>query len=1566
MDEKSTVILEISAKGFASATNALTKINTSMDKLDKAITKLAKNSGMAAVDKLTNKLAKQQAVIEGLRATQKRSTQSQILENKKLEKSLQAITKENNKLTRSQSSTNEKMIKKISTETANRKVAENKLKDAIKESNKVQKEQLKTMKAENKVVKESLKGIEGRLRSLERLNKTQLQYEATIKKLKQELSELKGEEVQFVSNTDRLNAAIKQANSTIIKHKGLIAHVTSANKASKAVMRDSTVIVKSQQEAIDRLNVAIKKTTDVSEKNILVTKRKAMEEEKLAMQTSASLVIQKMQRDSMMRLKTTMNTLTGGMRTAGRVLTRTLTPAMMAAVAAGVKMAAGIESQIVRFSILTGSMEKGAKLYKQIVEFSAVTPFQLPDLDKTVQILLAFGSPLEAVMNELRMLGDIAMGDSEKLERIASSFGKVRSRGTAHMRELNRFIMAGVPIFQELRKNIGGTGEDLFEMVRQNKISFEQVNQAVVTLTASGGRFHDMTLRTSRTLEGRFSTALDNLKLNLASVFEVFTDDLKSMLEGFIDWSQGFRLLSEGTRESIAKLVVGLAAVGPALTILAGGIKVVTSAYIALKLAQTAFNPVLAIFIAVAAAATAIYVAYKKLKGQLDEAGDKAKKLAEYTERMNDAQDYSQTNMPLMNKGLFETAKAYGLQAEAIGRVLQAEELLAELRAGFKASDAFSVASKQYRSMIDDGRTNTFSRINDTIKPILKGIGFGKSSEADYDALNKAFKELADINEVYKKRVIELIGGDLKGDSKEIGALIEAGFDKNFSVLFSGGLKVPNKEEFMAQSEENWRNLLLETASKLTSERELRIDSGLSVASPLETFLEGVNSASMSSMGDNELATTSTIINKLQENRNKVKMLYSNFKEDIEQEREEVEDKLIKNEINFNTFEGSQASLDKKASTALEVYETSLDNFDTDLIGLMQNRVFEIKDETGYEGAILQLLGISDDKDVIKTLEAQLDLISTEMAGLDYSFADIEDMLLTGKIPDVVQVLVDASTEIGERLAVQLAHKDRISLFTTFFEGDLATTEIDKLERQIKVAISDLAIKLAESADLGTLVTGDESLIDVIFGHMKAGTLEGFIGEADKATQDAYALVVSFSDKIKKLTEDAGDNKSLIEALLGDKDSLTTYFDSIKIGNMKKDFEKTFNAFIEKTKFNPDSTAHQLQYLAEVEAKTGDITSALDGMSKGSAKAWIEFYVGYKQLKEFIDNSLGVPEDQTSLIEALIGSPKSFDEYIENLEIEGMYSKIQEKMRKLTENSGTSMIDFAGMFDMDALGEIDDFIDLDTIFDAFAALPESIKKSKPELIKLIELMRILKGLLPEIEDEEVKLKDTLMGLAESFQKVLEGSILPAFEQLGTSIGEGASGIDAWGSALQTVSDAIMKAMPQLMLQAGLSLLSSEDSTTKWIGVGLIAGSGLVSFLGGLTSAESKVESSTTPSEISYSASGDTFNKGYLADSAMMRSSGYGVSVIGEAGTEAVMPLTRGSSGKLGIAGGGGGNVYVNVVNNTSAKVTKEVKENSDGTKTLNFLIHETVKQGMASGEYDRPMQKVYGSTRRGR
>lgn len=177
----------------------------------------------------------------------------------------------------------------------------------------------------------------------------------------------------------------------------------------------------------------------------------------------------------------------------------------------GIRYAAALETQAVAFEVLLGSAGKATVLMKEIQEFAASTPFQLPELQSAAQRLLGFGSAAEEVVGTMRMLGDLSMGNAGILDRLTLAYGKLQAKGKATLEELNMFTEAGVPLMNALAESLDTTTENLFKMISQGEVSFADVQRAMVALTSQGGQFFDMTARQAETLSGVMSTFKDNV-----------------------------------------------------------------------------------------------------------------------------------------------------------------------------------------------------------------------------------------------------------------------------------------------------------------------------------------------------------------------------------------------------------------------------------------------------------------------------------------------------------------------------------------------------------------------------------------------------------------------------------------------------------------------------------------------------------------------------------------------------------------------------------------------------------------------------------------------------------------------------------------------------------------------------------------------------------------------------------------------------------------------------------------------------------------------------------------------
>ena len=203
---------------------------------------------------------------------------------------------------------------------------------------------------------------------------------------------------------------------------------------------------------------------------------------------------------------------------------------------AAVKSAGDMEMLATQFEVMLGSAEKATKMMDQLEEFSARTPFQLPDLAKGTQNLLAFGVAEENVLDAMRMLGDTAGGSREKLMGLVLAYGKVQVKGKASMEELNMIAEKGVPIFTTLMAQIGvGSKEAFFKMVSAGKIGKDAIKQAFRTMTSEGGIFFQGMKKSSETFQGVLSTLKDVINITLASLGKSMLPVLKEYASKITD-----------------------------------------------------------------------------------------------------------------------------------------------------------------------------------------------------------------------------------------------------------------------------------------------------------------------------------------------------------------------------------------------------------------------------------------------------------------------------------------------------------------------------------------------------------------------------------------------------------------------------------------------------------------------------------------------------------------------------------------------------------------------------------------------------------------------------------------------------------------------------------------------------------------------------------------------------------------------------------------------------------------------------------------------------------------------
>ena len=281
------------------------------------------------------------------------------------------------------------------------------------------------------------------------------------------------------------------------------------------------------------------------------------------------------------------------------------------------------------------------------------------------------------------------------------------------------------------------------------------------------------------------------------------------------------------------------------------------------------------------------------------------------------------------------------------------------------------------------------------------------------------------------------------------------------------------------------------------------------------------------------------------------------------------------------------------------------------------------------------------------------------------------------------------------------------------------------------------------------------------------------------------------------------------------------------------------------------------------------------------------------------------------------------------------------------------------------------------------ATEEQIKKYK-ELFELLhaedndiptwqdKVREKMTALVDDLDMFDAKTKVVLANMATAFATAMPETTLSGFRSFGEALGEGADASEALGAALADMAEQILNQLPMMFLQAGLQLIAQG----QWaLGLGFVAAAGSTSIMAGYV--QSKKSSSAKENALGGVYGDKTYSAfakgGYFTNQIVdsptyfrfAKGSGFGTGLMGEAGPEAIMPLTRGSDGSLGVrADGVNSNVamVLNVSINNYSDEKVDVQESTDesGQKQLEVTIGAMLNQHITSGKADKAFKSRYG------
>lgn len=276
------------------------------------------------------------------------------------------------------------------------------------------------------------------------------------------------------------------------------------------------------------------------------------------MQSSVGRATKSMQR-SLDSVNKSIGSVVSGITDAGKFLFKWASIGIGAAVAGVtllVREFSKVEDAVASFTTLTGSVENATKLVNDLNEAAAQTPFRFEDLSEAANVMLGFGiATKDTVIPQLTMLGDVAQGNADKLNRITLAFSQIQAGGKASMQDINQLINAGVPIFAQLEKMTGKNVKQLRKMVEQGRITGPVIAKAFEQMTSEGGLFFRGMEIASKTTSGMWSTFLDTISLTAAELGSTLAPVVKELLTMLTEQAGSVREWVKANRELIAQRV---------------------------------------------------------------------------------------------------------------------------------------------------------------------------------------------------------------------------------------------------------------------------------------------------------------------------------------------------------------------------------------------------------------------------------------------------------------------------------------------------------------------------------------------------------------------------------------------------------------------------------------------------------------------------------------------------------------------------------------------------------------------------------------------------------------------------------------------------------------------------------------------------------------------------------------------------------------------------------------------------------------------------------------------------
>lgn len=187
----------------------------------------------------------------------------------------------------------------------------------------------------------------------------------------------------------------------------------------------------------------------------------------------------------------------------------------------GIALAAEREMALRNYQTMAGQ-EAGTKLYQDIVKYGDTTPYDTTKMLSEGQQMLNYKVDPSMVMDLIKMVGDISMGDQEKFHGFAYALAQSLGAGTLNGQDAMQMTNWGWNPYTAIAEMTGKSIAEVKKMGSDGKISSDLLLKAMKRDTSEGGKYYNGINAMSDTyisMVGQLESAKNNIDIAMGDAY---------------------------------------------------------------------------------------------------------------------------------------------------------------------------------------------------------------------------------------------------------------------------------------------------------------------------------------------------------------------------------------------------------------------------------------------------------------------------------------------------------------------------------------------------------------------------------------------------------------------------------------------------------------------------------------------------------------------------------------------------------------------------------------------------------------------------------------------------------------------------------------------------------------------------------------------------------------------------------------------------------------------------------------------------------------------------------------